>query len=475
MKFAALLIAVLAFPASALGAESWRSPEPLSQAGTANDTARIATNSPGVAALIWTEFANGRTPRFRIRCLHAPADSTWTPSEQLSGAGEVGSGAVGVDPQGRITAVSGRGGRRCSSATKAPGQPWTAAQPIPDGAAASPTCALLWWAIAMILSSVYLPGASYFFSWPLLFSLAAYLLMSDEPRQPMSWKRLVLLNACALPVIILVTPMIYFVFNALTLSFVAPVIALTALLLGLLVPQLSIMARPNRWLLPAATGLPGVIVIIVCAMAVGFSAEHPKLNSIFYGLNADTGRAVWASMEQRPDAWTQQFLSDNAKDGTLPEFFQSSSKGAFLQSAAPVAPLVAPEIKVFDDRVNGDVRTLRLRVTSPRQASVLAIYLDSTAEVLRATVNGKQVADNAIPASAGRRNQWNMRYYGVPAEGFELMAEIKTTQPLKIRVVDQSYELPQLPGQIFTPRPPDMIPDSTTFNNSTMVSKSFTF
>lgn len=335
--------------------------------------------------------------------------------------------------------------------------------------------ALLWWAVAMILSSVYLPGASYFFSWPLLFGLVAYLLLPAEPQRLISWKRLLLLNACALPAIILVAPMIYFIFTALTISFLTPVIALTTLLLGLLIPQLSLMARPNRWLLPAATGLPGVIIIIVCATSVGFSAGQPKLNTIFYGLNADTGKAVWASMEQRPDAWTQQFLSNDAKEGTMPEFFQGSSRGAYLQSPAPVASLVAPDIKVFDDRVDGDVRTLRLRVTSPRQAPVMAIYLDSQAEVLRATVNGKQVADNAVPASAARRNQWNMRYYGVPAEGFELVAEIKTTQPLKIRLVDQSYELPQIPGQSFTSRPPDMIPDSISFNNSTMVSKSFTF
>ena len=137
MKFAALLIAVLAFPASALGAESWRSPEPLSQAGTANDAARIATNSPGVAALIWTEFANGRTPRFRIRVSTRQPNSTWTPSEQLSGAGEAGSGAIGVDPQGRITAVWDEAGAM-QFATKAPGQPWTAADAIPDGAGGNP-------------------------------------------------------------------------------------------------------------------------------------------------------------------------------------------------------------------------------------------------------------------------------------------------------------------------------------------------
>jgi len=121
MKFAALLIAVLAFPASALGAESWRSPEPLSQAGTDNGTARIATNSPGVAALIWNEFANGRTPRFRIRVSTRQPNSTWTPSEQLSGAGEAGSGAVGVDPQGRITAVWDEAGAM-RWATKVPGE-----------------------------------------------------------------------------------------------------------------------------------------------------------------------------------------------------------------------------------------------------------------------------------------------------------------------------------------------------------------
>ncbi len=137
MKIATVVIAVLAFPASAPGAESWRSPEPLSQAGTSNDTARIATNSPGVAALIWTEFANGRTPRFRARVSTRQPNSTWTPSEQLSGSGEVGSGAVGVDPQGRITAVWDEAGSM-RYATKAPGQPWTAAEAIPDGAGGKP-------------------------------------------------------------------------------------------------------------------------------------------------------------------------------------------------------------------------------------------------------------------------------------------------------------------------------------------------
>src|SRR5919197_2409963 len=112
MRFAprtgALLIALgacAACPAAAPAAESWLQPETLSKPGTSNDRARIATNSPGVAAVIWTEFANGRTPRFRTRVSTREPDSKWTPSERLSGNGEASDGGdVGVDPQGRMTA-----------------------------------------------------------------------------------------------------------------------------------------------------------------------------------------------------------------------------------------------------------------------------------------------------------------------------------------------------------------------------------
>jgi hypothetical protein len=126
------LVACAALPATAQGAETWLRPEPLSKAGTYNDRARLATNSPGVAAVIWTEFANGRTPRFRIRASTRAPDKAWEPSEQLSGAGEGGAGAVGVDPQGRITAVWDEAGK-VMFADKAPGDPWTAAAAIPGG------------------------------------------------------------------------------------------------------------------------------------------------------------------------------------------------------------------------------------------------------------------------------------------------------------------------------------------------------
>src|SRR4051794_10459174 len=129
--------AFAALPATAQGAETWLRPETLSKPGTFNDTARLATNSPGTAAVIWSEFAGGRTPSARIRVSTRAPGTAWAPSEQLSGAGESGTGAIGGGPQGRITAVWDEADT-VMYADKAPGHPWTAAQVIPDGAGRKP-------------------------------------------------------------------------------------------------------------------------------------------------------------------------------------------------------------------------------------------------------------------------------------------------------------------------------------------------
>ncbi len=135
-----LLVVVLvgAAPGAAHAAEAWLQPETLSRTGTYNDSADLATNSPGVAVLAWNEFANGRTPRTTVRASVRQPDGAWSPSTQLSaGAADAFQPAVGVDPQGRITAVWSAG-NKILWAGRAPGQPWTAGQEIPNAAGGKP-------------------------------------------------------------------------------------------------------------------------------------------------------------------------------------------------------------------------------------------------------------------------------------------------------------------------------------------------
>jgi hypothetical protein len=139
----------------------------------------------------------------------------------------------------------------------------------------------------------------------------------------------------------------------------------------------------------------------------------------------------------------------------------------------------APQLELLEDHTVDGARTMRMRLYSPRQAAVLSVYIDSKTEVLGAAVNNKPVeigdAHDQTPVSRERRNQWGIRMSGFPQQGIELQLKIKASGPLKIRLVDQSYGLPQMNEVTFKPRPPSLIPSPAVYTDSTFLSKSFVF
>ena len=333
--------------------------------------------------------------------------------------------------------------------------------------------ALLWWMIVMIVTCVYLPGATYLFTWPLLFMLAPFWLILKQHRSQHSLDLIILLIS-TLPAVVLITPLFHQIFSGFGLNGIWVIALLLVLLLGLLVPHLALVARPNKWVLPGASVLVAVVLLLIGIVRPDFDAARPKPNSLFYGLDANAGTAIWGSFDARPDEWTARFLSPHPENRPLPVFFSSTSV-PYLQTAAAVAPLEAPNVELLDDKSNDGVRTLHLHLTSPRRANVLTFFLDSKVKVLRATVNGKLIDSDNTPALNSFRNNWVLRYYGPPAEGVYVNVEVKTSEPLKVRLLDLSYGLPQLPGAPATDRPDYMIPASMSSNHSTLVSKSFTF
>jgi hypothetical protein len=64
---------------------------------------------------------------------------------------------------------------------------------------------------------------------------------------------------------------------------------------------------------------------------------------------------------------------------------------------APAVPLPAPDVRVLEDRTEGDARTLRLRLASARGAPMLLFYVEPGADIRRATLDG----DPLLGAAAG--------------------------------------------------------------------------
>lgn len=326
---------------------------------------------------------------------------------------------------------------------------------------------LLWWTILMVATSLLLPGGSYLFTWPLLFSLIAFSITLALPGHRNSIKHSAVISICASPGILLFTPMIYLIFLAMTLNMSWALALMVVLLLGLLIPHLELVSGPTKWSLPGVAVLVSLAFIVAGSLTSGFDKNAAKPDSIFYAMSADSGQAVWASFDQSVDEWTSQFFTSNAERGGLSGFIPSAY-GGFMKCPAPVMPLGAPTITVLSDSAANDARALRMRIASTRQAPVMFLSIDSNAEVPRATINGK-------PIESRPGGRWTLRYFAVPQEGIEVTLEIKSFEPLTIRATDMSYGLPEIPG--FTPgsRPDHLMPSPFPYSDSALVTKSYTF
>ncbi len=336
--------------------------------------------------------------------------------------------------------------------------------------------ALLWWLLFLLLTTFALPAASYLFAWPLLFSLLSLLIIFVwHPEQSRSRKELLVLLAGAIPAIVLVVPIIQILLVGLTVTSAALVMVVVALLLGLLSPHLNLASSLNRWLLPAVSIVICVVFLIGAIRTSNFDASHPKQGNLFYALEADTGQAVWASSTtQRADEWTSQFFSPQATVVDLPDFFPGRS-WRFLTSPAPARELASPLIEKLSDEQSGTQRTLRLRVTSPRQAPVISLYVNAHADVRGTDIDGRVIQQEPSGATPASENKWALRYYALSATGIELTLVSQSPQPITIRAVDQSYELPFPSSPTFRSRPDNIIPAPLALSDATLVSKSFTF
>jgi hypothetical protein len=230
-------------------------------------------------------------------------------------------------------------------------------------------------------------------------------------------------------------------------------------------------ARVPAW---ASLGLAfaAVGLFVAGGLLSGFDADHPRPDSILYALDADSGEAVWATLDDETDTYTSRFVRPNAERGRLEDFLPFGPPG--LLSEAPSVPLAAPAVEVLGDDTSEDTRTLRLRVSSPRGAKNLSLWMESDTPVLSTAVDGEPVGETA---KLGWWGQWGVEFHNLPEDGVELTLEVRAGAPLQLRAVDYSDGLPDVPG-IDETRPADTMPRydeqirNASFADATFVGKS---
>ena len=110
-----------------------------------------------------------------------------------------------------------------------------------------------------------------------------------------------------------------------------------------------------------------------------------------------------------------------------------------------------------------------MRVSSAREAATLLIY--SGTELSEAFVNGQPLAKGQ-DAPAWEKGQM-LIYSAPPREGIELLLKTKSSEPLIVKVVDRSFQFPELTNVTVKARPNYIMPAPFGYSDSTFISKSF--
>jgi hypothetical protein len=312
---------------------------------------------------------------------------------------------------------------------------------------------LLWLAAFAVVLAAYAPGGSYLTAWPALAGALAGMLVAVTSSPVLRVAAALLAGAVA---VLLLAPTAALLFSALGLrTGAAPALVATLLVLALL-PAFELLfpdrdgdrrgtTRGATAVVPAVAAVLAVACTAVGLVVDRFDADHPVPSQLVYALDADAGRAWWATREAEPGEYTARYVNGR---GPLPvEFPYLAGQDITTGPAEPAVLPAATVTRLSDDVVSGR-RRLTVRV-EPQRPGVRLVVLDLSVDggsVVRA-----QIAGRAVPEEALRRDSLTVTFSAPPAGGLQATFVVDGDGAVGLRVVDGSDGLTGLPG--FEPRP----------------------
>jgi hypothetical protein len=295
----------------------------------------------------------------------------------------------------------------------------------------------------------FLIGGSYVLQWPLLFGMAGFFL-AGRFAEPV---RTLCLFLFLIPALLILIPLAYMFFVALTFSYSALAAAtfLFTLLLAMAPPLFDRLAGRLK------LSLLFVLLLSVSLIAAGIrlsvrSDAHPRQDTLIYSLNADENKAKWISYDPAPDTWTARVLGSTPGKESEPSFTAGWTRRV-LSSEATMVPLTAPIVAVTQNTILNGEQTISLRISSSRAARSLLVRLPSDLKVSAAGWNGdiQPVHDNTQ-----RGGPWTFRFYNAPLEGVTLELRYPAQNPIRLWIADSTPVLPAVAP--LSPRPSNTTP-----------------
>lgn len=329
------------------------------------------------------------------------------------------------------------------------------------GAANAAAGALFWWLPFLVLFTVAYPGGSYLAQWPFLSASLGLLTIFLLPLQASALTRALLLFAAAAPAVMLIVPMIFSGSVAVTII-PAPIwMSLITLVCGLALPLLSLFRAPNEWWFPLTSSAAATPCMLLAFFWFGFTKDHPKMNHLCYGMDSDSGEAVWISGDSDLDSYTSSLMTD-ARRGSVDAFDPKQQENAFWLATAPAATFPQPEIEIIRDELVDEQRHLEFKLKTPRLPENVYLTVEPGVAVYAAELEKIELGAEKKNGPGDGDEAWTIQYQGLPKDdGLEFSFITGTDAPFHFTVRERSTGVPG-PGMDVPQRPDNMITQPNT-------------
>ena len=319
------------------------------------------------------------------------------------------------------------------------------------------------------VATVMFPMAAMNFQWPALAGCIGAMAVAGLPRDGrIGLLRWLVAVVAAVPVVVVLTPLIEAVWLAMGLAH-APVVAVLAALVFLqLLPLLDTLREPNGWWAPlAGLAIAGVFLAVGMSTASP-SADRPAPSTLVYALDRETGSAYWGTDPTRDDSdpgaqWAVEvagpFGATSEAPGPLADFSPRSVRYA-LAAGDPI-DVPPPTVSIVADSTVPS-GLLRVIVASEIGAEMMLFRFGEDGPQL-AALNGKSVP--------GDRRGSQIEHWGT-ADGDGVILDFEHEEgagDLRFTVVEHHLRPGEIVGNDRFARPPELAPNIRMLSDRAMI------
>jgi len=335
---------------------------------------------------------------------------------------------------------------------------------------------LLWIIMTWAMNFIFTEG-SYIFIWPAFFTIAGMILIISERKIDLLSPRSIAIITITLTVSIYIyTQLIFLLYSVFVMILLPVIVGLIVLLVETLQIPLTIWTPRKSWVLPVMFVFLSVIFITIGSILPSRGKEYPKLNTLLYALDADSGKAFWLSEEEKLDDWTKLFHISEKERKPVPQFIPIPryKNTPMTISNASVASLLYPTVEMLSDTHEDTIRTVNLKIQSNTNSlteSFIFIVPETTSGIYEVGINGHRIENDTT-----RSNKiWPIWYHGVFNKPFEVELKVSSKHPFQFQLVEFSDGLPITLNACTVVRPEWTKPTPFSLSDASIVRKSYSF